>query len=607
LPAQSFQAEPQSTQRLIFRADTSFVPRWSPDSPRLIPVEVTIIDARGRILDSRKLDFGFRVLAGRSGKLRLNGEPLTLKAVSYYLISGDSGLPDRQTISADLKRIRNLGFNTVVTRQAPLPGWVLKICDEQGLFVVQALPVDHLPGEFLAEPELKNAARRYVEELLARAHNHPSLLALLLAADEVLGDPGVGDFLDYVRVPFRETPGIFTALHFGGVTDGTAVLPQLTLLDDRLLTVRYGSFAEQLAGKTHLLEYGIGGLAEAGNLNGYSDPYSEGNQAWSLERRLRRALGREGFAGFVVHAFSDWYGEYPLLWETSPLEPALHTDGLLTTTRREKLAAKVVHAVLTDSGLPPLTQGRHSPQAPVWFNLVPLLLGLLLVVGIRQNNVFAHNLRRSLTNVSGFYADIQSRRVFELGQGIFIALINSFLLGSILAATFYNFRKSLLFDELLTLLVSWSPIKEYLLSVYWRPLLGILYSGILIFLGSLGSALLFSLLGLFARSRATFSQMLHYINWSSSPLLFALPLALIYPHLLMSVWGGWLAAFLLLLFAFWHGLRLLRFLGFAFPQNQLRVLLVLLLVAAVFFSALFFYYESRQAVIERLHLILLTR
>ncbi|MBC8477984.1 hypothetical protein H8D51_00410, partial [bacterium] len=590
---------PQSTKTVQLQLQLKDPPLWSYTEPHLFPVEI-ILSRKGLQLDREEISYGVRDLKINASELLLNDERFQIRGLVYHFDGVRGQLLDGKQLLADVELIKNLGCNTILMQGGPAPRELLDLCDQNGLFLIDNLPVEQPTAGLLASESYLQAASAYLQALLERDSNHPALLAINLLTDAVMGEESTDQFLTELLSLLPDN-GPLSSGHFAAVIGTPAVLPSILFVDEQLLTL----VPHNLPVGGPLVASGIGLLAESENLDGFANPWSEIHQAQQLDLLLKRYASASDYAGLLLHSFADWHGAHPLLWRAHPLDLSLHTDGLYSLSRQEKIAARVVHSHFTGTALPPMTRGDYSERVPIWPALVPLLLLLLLVIAMKHNNILALNIKRSLVHVEGFYLDIKSRRSQQLGQGAFIALVNSLMLASLLAVTFHFFRKTILFDEILTLLIPHAGIKALFIHLGWRPLLMQIYAGLLFFLLQwlIGSS--FYLLGLVFGSATSLRQMLQYFFWSATPMLFLLPVALIYGHLLTFPGGTTILILLFSLFSLWYLVRLTRIAHFAYPANLGKALLVILGLFLLILLLLFLYYETGMSFTDRL-LYLLT-
>jgi hypothetical protein len=145
---------------------------WSPESPSLYTVEVTL-DPGG---DLRRERFGFRRLEAKDGKLYLNGQPF------YMLAALDQDFypetiytpPSRQYVREQMLQGRRLGLNTLRCHIKVCDPTYLDAADEAGMLVWYEIPSWNDGRLFTAA-----AARRaetILDGMIERDWNHPSIV-----------------------------------------------------------------------------------------------------------------------------------------------------------------------------------------------------------------------------------------------------------------------------------------------------------------------------------------------------------------------------------------------------------------------------------------------
>jgi beta-galactosidase/beta-glucuronidase len=150
------------------------VKAWSPDSPVLYDVTVTLLDDAGHDIDRIESYFGMRTVGTRDGRFLLNGEPYIQRFVldqgyypgGWYTAASDADL------RRDIELAKSLGFNGARKHQkVEDPRW-LYWADQLGFLVWAEMPNFH---EHTAQSE-----QRLIDELAAaieRDRDHPCVVA----------------------------------------------------------------------------------------------------------------------------------------------------------------------------------------------------------------------------------------------------------------------------------------------------------------------------------------------------------------------------------------------------------------------------------------------
>ena len=150
------------------------VTAWSPEQPTLYRAMFAIPG------DALEVTTGFRTIARQGAQLMLNGQPLRLQGFNRHEDTPQRGpLPDAAQVERDLRQIKQLGANFVRLCHYPHHPLELALCDQLGLLVMSEVPLYWWNGEADGDqpPAVKfGAAKRQLEEMIARDANHPSII-----------------------------------------------------------------------------------------------------------------------------------------------------------------------------------------------------------------------------------------------------------------------------------------------------------------------------------------------------------------------------------------------------------------------------------------------
>lgn len=154
---------------------------WSPDSPALYPLNVSLVDAKAGIADSATARIGLRTFEySAENGLSINGKPITLNGACVHHDNGILGAASYD--DAEIHRVQMLkraGFNAVRTSHNPPAPAFLAACDSIGLIVIDEAfdgweepktPYDYstLIGEWWADD---------LSAMVRRDRWHPSIFA----------------------------------------------------------------------------------------------------------------------------------------------------------------------------------------------------------------------------------------------------------------------------------------------------------------------------------------------------------------------------------------------------------------------------------------------
>ncbi|WNJ17742.1 glycoside hydrolase family 2 TIM barrel-domain containing protein [Pontibacter sp. G13] len=148
---------------------------WDFDHPNLYQWTVEIEQA-GTILDRTYHRVGIRKFAARRDQLQLNGEPIRLVGTQWVNSHPYFG-PSRpkEMLRADLKLIKDAGFNFIRIMHGPASPDLLDLCDEMGMMVFAEIDVRELTLPMFSAPNYPRI-KRWLTEMILRDRNHPSIV-----------------------------------------------------------------------------------------------------------------------------------------------------------------------------------------------------------------------------------------------------------------------------------------------------------------------------------------------------------------------------------------------------------------------------------------------
>ncbi|MBN1890851.1 MAG: beta-glucuronidase [Thermoflexales bacterium] len=154
---------------------------WSPDSPHLYELVVEL--ARGdEIFDRYTVPIGIRTVQVEGDALLLNGKPIYLRGFGRhedFPVLGRGLAP--AVIVKDYALMKWMGANSFRTTHYPYSDQMMDLADRLGFLVIDETPA---VGLFFAPEGLERrlqVCRQYVQELVARDKNHPSVIMWSLA------------------------------------------------------------------------------------------------------------------------------------------------------------------------------------------------------------------------------------------------------------------------------------------------------------------------------------------------------------------------------------------------------------------------------------------
>jgi beta-glucuronidase len=149
---------------------------WSPASPHLYDLTVELTRG-GQVFDRYTLPIGIRTIEVEGDALLLNGQPIYLRGFGRhedFPVTGRGLVP--AVIVKDYALMKWIGANSYRTTHYPYSDQMMDLADRLGFLVIDETPA---VGLFFAELGLARrleVCRQYVQEVIARDKNHPSVI-----------------------------------------------------------------------------------------------------------------------------------------------------------------------------------------------------------------------------------------------------------------------------------------------------------------------------------------------------------------------------------------------------------------------------------------------
>lgn len=324
---------------------------WSPSNPALHTIAVRLGE------DDMRERFGLREITTEGGRVTVGGERLTLLGFNRHESHPQFGhtqpLP---LLLADVQQIRDLGCNFIRGSHYPQDPMFLDLCDELGICVWSETIGWQYPAELLQDPEFVEAQREHLDEMVAAAINHPSIIMWGIlnecpsyapeargAYERLLGrlrelDPTrpvtyatlnvYGDLcLDLVDIVAVNT---YPGWYFGGVDEVPRELDKIA-----------AHVAEAGHGDKPLLVSEIGAGAVPGWRDAHRGMWTEEYQSELLGAAVRHVIDDDRFAGIAIWVLGDFRTtEHKEMLLKRPR--SVNDKGVLDEYRRPKRAYETV-------------------------------------------------------------------------------------------------------------------------------------------------------------------------------------------------------------------------------------------------------------------------
>ncbi len=152
---------------------------WSAESPTLYPLEVSLIDPDGAVIETVELRVGFRRVEVSGRRLRVNGSVTMIAGVNRHDHDPETGKTvSRAEMRRELLSMKRHNINAVRTSHYPNDPALLELCDELGLYVVdEANTESHARHDSLARSmRFDGAIVDRVKRMVLRDRSHPCII-----------------------------------------------------------------------------------------------------------------------------------------------------------------------------------------------------------------------------------------------------------------------------------------------------------------------------------------------------------------------------------------------------------------------------------------------
>ncbi|MBP6432483.1 MAG: hypothetical protein KA319_12020 [Ferruginibacter sp.] len=155
--------------------------KWSAEDPNLYKLVLSLEDSMGNIVEVKMCKVGFRSIEFRKtdSKLLINGKLTYLYGVNRPDHHPSKGKAlSREDILQDIKTMKQFNFNCVRLSHYPSDPYLLDLCDEFGLMVIDEanLETHGLGGKLSHEASWAGAYIDRASRMVLRDKNHPSII-----------------------------------------------------------------------------------------------------------------------------------------------------------------------------------------------------------------------------------------------------------------------------------------------------------------------------------------------------------------------------------------------------------------------------------------------
>jgi len=152
---------------------------WSPDTPVLYTVVMTLLDAQGNEIDFENDRIGFRKVEVVNGVVRFNGKRLVVRGVNRHEFGPNGYTVDEALMRREIALMKKLNINAVRTCHYPCQQLWYDLCDELGLLVVSECNIEThgVAGRISCDAEYAAAYLERATRMVRTLKNHTCIYA----------------------------------------------------------------------------------------------------------------------------------------------------------------------------------------------------------------------------------------------------------------------------------------------------------------------------------------------------------------------------------------------------------------------------------------------
>ncbi len=161
---------------------------WSPKSPYLYPVEITV-SSGGRTVGTYNLKSGVRSIKVSRGRLYLNGRPVNIRGMGVHEDTRAQGFAVDNAFRERLVNEARAVGATVLRTHYPMHPYVHELADRLGLMIWSEIPVYAVKTTYLKRESVRTLAAKEMRRNVETNLNHPSVFTWSVG-NELSSRPG---------------------------------------------------------------------------------------------------------------------------------------------------------------------------------------------------------------------------------------------------------------------------------------------------------------------------------------------------------------------------------------------------------------------------------
>ncbi len=521
-----------SAKNLEFKLNLNDVKFWSPASPHLYTIELSLW-AQGKQKDFFVRQFPVFSLEKTKEGIFLNGKKFSFAGTIYSepdieILNGNS----KKAVERDLRLIKKSGFNTVRFKYSYPKAFELNLCTKIGLLPIVEIPLQNPPEQFITD---KNFVRR-ITEILGNVTDYYAGFGVVkiigLGSSYLNSEKVTVDFIQKLASNVSKKRFLKFASFSDFPKQGIA---DLDFYGKEIYAKDFNSYFDSL--RASFLRPGIF-ISEIsypkiyGHTSGYLNRYSVEAQAKYFTGLISRSE-RERTNGFLINSIFDYRGDFTSLYAGYNKENVYKIG--LTNEKRDvnSYALKAVSRKLLHQKGEKILLGTKINRSPIFFILTGLILGVIMGFLFNSKRSFREDATRSLFRPYNFFADIRDHRIRSGLNTVILMLILTGIHALLLTIILYFLRMNILLEKILIAFnspvlirfvsfLAWHPVSAYFILWGFSILLFVLLAAII----KLGS--------LFVKQKVFFTNIYFVVIWAFLPLTILLPLELVLHKILLA-------------------------------------------------------------------------
>ncbi len=563
---------------------------WTPENPSVYVVQLQLFDG-DKIVDEKGFTLPVLKFSPSAKGILLNGQKFVIKGVTYS--PPDAEIVEKQFANqaeADIKLIKNAGFNFIKFKGFFPHPFLLKLCETMGIVPAVELPIQTPPVSFIEDNNYIRRVKLIADKAAAYYSRFPVLKFFGIGlfngvsgeektfVSEVAQEPanyGFSTFASFLHLPEERIEN----LDFTGIEVYAAPVKEIleTLKESRAAS--YGFVGE------------ISYPNNYGKTSGYLNRFSQEAQAKYFSD-LITLTGRMGTNGFVINSFFNYRGNFCSLYAKFNKHNVYHLGLTGENRKANSFALNIIRRLLRKGKITPIPIGSNKNASPMFFIIVSLILGVLMGLLFNSKRKFREDAGRALSRPYNFFADVRDRRILISFQTVVLTFLLAAIHGLLLSVILFYLRTNVLFEKILLAFNSPTLIK-YVSYLSWNPVESFLILTVLTLLLFFVLIVIIKTASGFVKQLVLVSNIFNVVIWSFLPLTILLPLELILHKLLLLGFLNIYIYAVLVLFFIWVIRRILRGIYVIFDVNPFKVYLGGLAFLVIILGLVLIYYQTK--------------